>query len=105
MAKQMGPLFFTGRIGQMSFYKEGDEYRIRMVGGASRKKVLKHPRFEMTRLYAAMLADASRIASFVYRSLPKDFRQYWMFRAFTGEALTMLKNSGKTVEQVKTALW
>ncbi|MFL5746888.1 MAG: hypothetical protein ACJ751_19580, partial [Niastella sp.] len=41
--------------------------------------------------YAGLMAKASKIGSLVYNELPAYWRQGWMYRAFTGEAFTMLK--------------
>jgi hypothetical protein len=37
------------------------------------------------------MAKASTIGSMVYNALPAHWRQFWMYQAFTGEALKMLK--------------
>jgi len=50
------------------------------------------------------MAKASKIGSAVYKSLPEDFRQFWMYRAFVGEALKMLKE-GMTGQQVLESLF
>jgi hypothetical protein len=44
------------------------------------------------------MAKASRIGSLVYNALPPYWRQGWMYRSFTGEALTMLKARKKEDE-------
>lgn len=44
------------------------------------------------------MAKASRIGSAVYNELPEYWRQGWMYRSFTGEALTMLKERKKEDE-------
>jgi len=51
-----------------------------------------------------LLGRASRIASFVYGELPKTFRQFWMYRAFTGEAIQLLRQ-GKSDKEASAALW
>jgi len=50
------------------------------------------------------MAKASKIGSAVYKSLPEDFRQFWMYRAFVGEALKMLKE-GMTGQQALESLF
>jgi hypothetical protein len=50
------------------------------------------------------MAQASKIGSVIYQALPSDWRQGWMYRAFTGEALQLLKE-GKTVEETTRVLW
>jgi hypothetical protein len=53
--------------------------------------------------HAALLGRASKIASGIYKALPRDFRQQWMYRSFTGEAVQLLK-AGKTDEEVSLQL-
>lgn len=49
MARQTGPLFFTGRVGDLSFYKSGNHYLVRRAAGPSRKMIMSLPQFEGTR--------------------------------------------------------
>ncbi len=51
------------------------------------------------------MARASKIGSAVYQALPKDFRQFWMYRAFVGEAMIMLKQGVLTDQEVFNVLW
>jgi hypothetical protein len=70
----------------------------------TREKVLTHKAFWRTRLYANMLANASKIASSIYSDLPIEWRQFWMFRSFTGEAFSMLEG-GSTAQEAYDYLW
>ncbi|NII28364.1 hypothetical protein HB364_24995 [Pseudoflavitalea sp. X16] len=90
MAKQVGPIFLECTWDDLTFYKMDGKYYARKKSRLTREKVLKHPRFAKTRHYATLLACASKIASSIYKDLPLHWRQFWMFRGFTGEALTML---------------
>ena len=90
MAKQSGHIFITGTIHDVTYYKMYDTYYARMKSSLSRKKVLESPRFARTRMHAGQLADASRIASQLYRSIPKEKRNRPMFRAFVGKAKVLL---------------
>jgi hypothetical protein len=56
-------------------------------------------------VYARLLARASKIGSQVYKGLPPRWRQFWMYRSFTGEAFTLLKENAYTDEEVKQLLW
>lgn len=104
MAKQVGPIFLECTWDDLTFYKMDGKYYARKKSRLTREKVLKHPDFEKTRIYASLLACASKIASSIYSDLPLNWRQFWMFRAFTGEAFTML-NTGATAQEAYDHLW
>lgn len=103
MAKQIGPLFFTGCMGDLCFYKLDGQYYVRMKSSLSGKRVKKDPRFRLTMLYAGLMGQASKIASAVYRVLPDDKRQHALYRVLTGEALCLLKK-GMPADAVKAGL-
>jgi hypothetical protein len=50
------------------------------------------------------MAKASRIGSLVYKALPAYWRQGWMYRSFTGEALSLFK-AGKKEAEIEQVLW
>lgn len=50
-------------------------------------------------VHGELLGRGSKIASAIYKALPRDFRQQWMYRSFTGEAVQLLK-TGKSDEEV-----
>ena len=104
MAKQVGPIFLECTWDDLTFYKMEGKYYARKKSRLTREKVLKHAAFEKTRFYASQLACASKIASSIYKDLPLHWRQFWMFRDFTGEALTML-NTGSTAQDAYDYLW
>ncbi|MBO9657584.1 MAG: hypothetical protein J7527_02055 [Chitinophagaceae bacterium] len=105
MAISRNPLKLTGRFDFITLYKVGDQIRMRVRTPLSRKRVLKSPEFRNTRIHAGWMARASKIGSQVYQALPKDFRQFWMYRAFVGEAMTMLKQGQLTDKEVFRSLW
>jgi hypothetical protein len=104
MAKVAGYINFVGTIHNLCFYRMGDQYYVRMASSLTGKRVKADPRFALTRLYASLMARASKIGSNIYKQLPIDFRQVWMYRAFTGEAVKMLK-AGATDESATEQLW
>jgi hypothetical protein len=104
MAKQCGPLFFECTWDQFTFYKMEGQYYARKKSSLTREKVLTHPAFHKTRVAADLLATASKIASSIYSDLPIDWRQFWMFRSFTGEAQTMMKE-GFNAQEAYDHLW
>src|SRR5688572_17375134 len=88
----------------LTFYLwEGQQF-VRKKSSLTARKVKTSPRFERTRYYAGLMAQASQIGSSLFRSLPVRWRQSWMYRTFTGEAVKLLKE-GKTVEEAKEILW
>lgn len=99
MAKQCGPLPFTGTIGNICFYKLGNQYYARMKSSLSSKRVKKDPAFRRTMQHAGILAQASRLASTVYSRIPKDEREHSRYRKMTGAAILMLREE-KTPDQI-----
>ena len=104
MARQSGHIFITGTIHDVTYYKMYDTYYARMKSSLSRKKVLTSPNFARTRMHAGQLAEASRIASQLYRSIPKEKRNMQLFRAFVGKAKLLLAE-GKDKEVVLEMLF
>ena len=99
MAKQVGHIFITGTIHDVTYYKMCGTYYARRKSTLSRKKVLTSPRFALTRVHANQLADASKIASQLYRSIPKEKRNVKLFRSIVGQAKVLLAQ-GKEKEAV-----
>jgi hypothetical protein len=99
MARQTGHIFITGTLDDVTYYKMDGIYYARMKSTLSRKKVLTSPRFARTRMHANQLADASRIASTLYKSIPKEKRNIKLFRAIVGQAKVLLAQ-GKVKEVV-----
>ncbi len=92
MAKQIAGLcFLEGTIDDLTFYKMEGQYYVRVKSSLSSKRVKTSPEFKWTMIYARLLARASKIGSAVYNGLPPGWRQFWMYRSFTGEAFTLLK--------------
>ena len=99
MAKQAGHIFITGTIHDVTYYKMFGTYYARRKSSLSKKKVLTSPRFALTRLHANQLADASKIASQLYRICPKEKRNISLFRSFVGKTKVLLAQ-GKEKEAV-----
>jgi hypothetical protein len=103
MPKQKGPVYYTGTHGDACFYKMDGQYYVRKKSSLSGKRVKQAPSFELTRVYADLLAQASRLAAAVYRPLPREQKNLALYRAMTGEALRMLKQ-GVNTEIISTQL-
>lgn len=104
MAKQIGPVFITGTISDICFYKMDGQYYARMKSSLSGKRVKKDPKFRRTMEYATLMAQASKIASGIYRLLPAEERKHALYRKMTGQALRMLKE-GLEAGMVKSRLY
>lgn len=104
MAKQVGPVFITGTIGDICFYRMDGVYYARMKSSLNSKRVKKDPKFRRTMEYAGLMGQASKIAAGVYRLLPEDKRKHTLYRAMTGQALRMLKD-GMEADVVKAQLY
>ena len=100
MAKQTGPLFITGTIDKVCFYKLDENYYARSKSNLSGVRVKKDPAFAKTMANAALLKEASALASLVYRNLDSKKRKHALYRQMTGAAMHWLKE-GKSVAEVK----
>lgn len=106
MAKQIAGLCrLEGTFDQLTFYKMEGQYYVRVKSSLTSKRVKTAPEFQHTMLLAGLMARASKIGAQVYKALPPGWRQFWMYRSFTGEALLLLKHNPYTDEQVKQILW
>jgi hypothetical protein len=94
-----------GRYDQAVFYRLPCGLICRVPNPHTRKRILKDRKFAEFRKCSKRMAKASKIGSAVYKALPEDFRQFWMYRAFVGEALKMLKDQEMTGEQVLESLF
>jgi len=97
MSKQKGPVYFTGTVDGICYYQLNGEYYARRKSTLSRKRVKRDPAFALTRKYAELLGQASRVAVSVYRLLPKDQKKIALYRAMTGVAMAMLKKGADEV--------
>jgi hypothetical protein len=104
MARQTGPFFLEGLYGNICFYKVKGRYLVRQKSTLTGKRVKTSAAYRVTMVYARMMSGSSKIASAVYKALPPHWKQFWMYRAFVGEAMEMLK-VGKVVEEIRRVLW
>lgn len=91
MAKQVGPVYYSGTIGMICFYKMKGQYYARMKSSLTGRRVKKDPAFKRTMQNANILGEASRIASAVYRSVKGEQKSKELYRTMTGIAIRMLK--------------
>ncbi|WP_298734480.1 hypothetical protein [uncultured Chitinophaga sp.] len=91
MSKQRRPVYITGTVNGICYYKMNGRYYARRKSSLSRKRVKRDPAFRLTRKYAGLLGQASRIAVGVYRLLPRHQKKIALYRAMTGKAMALLK--------------
>jgi hypothetical protein len=73
MAKQAGPIFFEGRLGDLSFYKDKEgNYLVRQAGGPSREKVKRHRSYTNFRKTGSEFGAVSNTCKLIRYA----FRQY-----------------------------
>jgi hypothetical protein len=73
MAKQAGPIFFEGRLGDLSFYKDNEgNYLVRQAGGPSRDKVKHHRSYTNFRKTGSEFGAVSSTCKLIRYA----FRQY-----------------------------
>jgi len=104
MAKQAGPIFLEGTLDDITFYKMDGVYYARMKSRLTRTRVLKSPRFALTRMHAGQLAEASRIASMIYMQIPKEEKNIKLFRTIVGKAKVLLAEGKEKEEVLETLL-
>jgi hypothetical protein len=62
-----------------------------MTSSLTRKWVLKDPKFQLTRVHAALLGEASKMASAVYRLISGEQKKHALYQEITGKAIYMLR--------------
>ncbi|MBS1563005.1 MAG: hypothetical protein JST39_01395 [Bacteroidetes bacterium] len=104
MPYQIGPIFLQGNYDDLCFYHRDGQWLVREKSSLTRTRVKRSASFKNTRYHAGILARGSKIGSYIYRSLPSRFKEYWMCRSFTGEAMVLLR-TGWTDAEVTDWLW
>jgi hypothetical protein len=74
------------------------KYYVRKKSSLTGKRVMKDKKFRLTMLYAGILAQASKIASSVYRQIPKEERKHPYFRTLREMAQRLIRKG--TAEEV-----
>ena len=99
MARQAGPIFFTGTIDDITFYKMEGQYFARKKSSLDRKQFRTDPRFKHSRQSAARFGEASKLASHIYWLLPKEQRGKGVVNRLTGQVGRLLQE-GKTPQEI-----
>ncbi|MBS1653758.1 MAG: hypothetical protein JSU05_02845 [Bacteroidetes bacterium] len=103
MPKVIGPIKFTGNIHDLCFYKMNGEYYVRMKSSLLSKRVKKSPRFKLTMAYAGLLAQASKLASLIYKEFPAEMKGKGVFKRLVGDVFRLLK-AGRPEEEIRFIL-
>lgn len=85
MAKQVGIVKLTGTIDDITFYEMGGEFYARMKSSLTGKRFWKDKAFEGSRRSAKALGVASKLASLLYKTLPKEEKGRPVFQKLTGK--------------------
>jgi hypothetical protein len=93
-----------GTVDNLCIYEMWGKVYYRKKSSLTRKRVLKDRKFEKTRKHASEMGRAARIGSVIYKAMPEDIKDRWIYRAITGEAASLLYQ-GKEEEEVKAFLW
>jgi hypothetical protein len=105
MAKQVGPLFFTGTIDGIIFYELNGKYYTRSKGAyKSAKHMRRNPKYKRTMENADRFGSASKLVQVVYyHYLPKALRKQGVYGQLTGLLYGWLQE-GKSEAQAREAL-
>jgi hypothetical protein len=105
MAKQVGPVYYEGTIGDIVFYQMNGEYYARFKGNYKSLKQMKRlPKYKRVVENTKHFGHASSLASWIYqRHLPKELKSLRAWGQFTSKA-NRLRREGKTDKEVKEAL-
>jgi hypothetical protein len=103
MAKQAGPIYPTGTIDDITFYKMEGEYLARKKSSLDRKQFRTDPRFARSRKSAAAFGEASKLASDIYWQLPKSQRGKGVVNQLTRQVGNLMRE-GKSMAEIKEIL-
>jgi hypothetical protein len=105
MAKQAGPVFFTGTIDGLIFYELNGQYYVRRLGKYKNKKQMRRsPKYERTMKNADQFGEASSLSKWIYYDhMPKEARKHGAFGRLTGVAYRLIQE-GKSGEEITAML-
>jgi hypothetical protein len=86
-----GDLTYTGTDGGICGYFLSGTNIIRSASKRTGRSMLENAAFEGFRKSSNRLKEAAPIAGFLYNQIPKEQRQYSVYRFLTGQAIRMLK--------------
>src|SRR4051812_2717720 len=104
MAKQVGPHYIQGKIGNYAYYKLGEDWIVRLIGSVSGKAFWKHPNFGLVRLNVGYFGQSSKLASPIYSTLPKQLRNRQNVWYPLKEKARKMLRQGKTIDEIMPVL-
>jgi hypothetical protein len=105
MAKQVGPVYYEGTIGDIVFYQMNGQYYARFKGNYKSLKQMKRiPKYQRVVRNTRHFGESSSIASWVYqRHLPQELKSRTAWGWFSSLS-SRLRYQGKTDKEIKEAL-
>jgi hypothetical protein len=91
MVINKGDLAFTGSDGGICGYFLHDQNIIRCASTRTGATIQENPAFDGFRKSSNRLKEAAPIAASLYNQLPKDQKQFSLYRLLTGETIKMIK--------------
>ena len=104
MALQAGNIMISGTIGDLTYYKMGNTFFARWKTRIDKRMFWNDRRFEGSRQSCKRFAEGNKLASQVYRSLPKEQKKYERFCQLKSAAIIYLKEGHsirETIEQLQ----
>jgi hypothetical protein len=101
MAKQVGPIFIEGTLGNITFYKRKGTWVARKKTSLNKKRVSTDPAFAASRRASACFGSAATLAKTIYWQLPAHKRGRGVIGKITGLANGMLAKGHKENEVVQ----
>jgi hypothetical protein len=98
MARQVGDIIIVGTIDDITFYKMEGEGYARKKSRLTGKRVKKDPKFKRSMQSAHRMGRGSKLASKVYRSLPKTEQAYALYKELKRLAVLALKEGVREAE-------
>lgn len=103
MAKQAGPILLSGTIGNVTFVAAGRKGIARMKSSLTKKDVKTKPEFANSRAASERFGTANKLASQVYRSLPKKSRKNPVYLRLKSLAIRLIHQNVDPAE-IKASL-
>ena len=99
MARQESINPIIGTIGNLNYYKQEGEYRVRKKPGVTTERLKKDKVFERSRASAGRFGVAARLVHDIYYTLPKQKKSRQLYNSLVGEAIRMI-NAGKEAVEI-----